>query len=183
MANKKTIAMGLTMLRELFPNWNITENTINVWELALRDLSDAEVEAGFELFISHSTSEFARVPRPGDIRAALESVTQATWYEAWDEIMRLAPLYIYPLYSGGKHITPEFSSEIVKTAMERMGGPQYFASIENKDLNTARAQFRVMYESIIRSHLIASAYPSLKTNPKIGQIVAKLGKRMVICGN
>jgi len=166
MGSLNKITEGLYMLRELIPNWNISEQTVKVWALALRDLSDEQITFAFEAYITNSTSEFNRIPRPGDLRKLVEVATKITWDQAFEEIQGKAYKCISPDYIGGQFMPVNWSSESVRDAMYRMGGPEFFVSMANHEVNTARAQFRQVWEGMEQKATISNQHPLIAPKTK-----------------
>lgn len=163
MASTKIILEGLYMLRELIPNWDITQQTVKVWELALKDLSDQQVTFAFEAYITHSVSDYNRIPRPGDLRKLVEAAEAISWDQAFEEIQAKAHSCLYPFFSGGRFHEVTWSTPDVRTAMYRMGGPEFFAELQSGNLNTARAQFRQVWENMERRSSIEKAHGLLNS--------------------
>lgn len=148
MASKKTVLEGLYMLRELIPNWDISQQTAKVWELALKDLNDEQVTFAFEAYLTHSTSDYNRIPRPGDLRKLVQTAQGMTWDQAFEEITGKAYYCLNPVWHGGKFQEVQWSTPQVRAAMYRMGGPEFFASLQSSGVNTAKAQFRQVWENM-----------------------------------
>lgn len=179
MASINTVTEGLYMLRELIPNWDISQQTIKVWVLALKDLTDAQVIFAFEKYITHSTSDFNKIPRPGDLRKIIETAESTTWDQAFREIQSKAHYCLYPVFSAGKVHEVEWSSPEVREAMYRMGGPESFVKLEEDNLGTARAQFRQIWQNMEHKARIGNL-PALAAadNHLIAEHVSNLAKKM-----
>ncbi len=163
MASFKLVVQSLTLLKELFPNWEQTDSTQRLWMIALHDMSDADLELALAAYIHGFTTEFApKQPVPGDLRKHLQkaviSNTETTWSQAFAECIEKSIHVISPVYCtlpdgsfGPKPV--QFSSPLVEKAFDRFGGARAFIGIEDSD-TTAAAQFRDIYHAT-RDKMIA----------------------------
>lgn len=148
MASKDSVIMALGMLQTLSPSWELTDMVEKVWILALRNLSDEEVENAVGRYITSHTSAYGnRQPVPGDIIAAAQVDSGLGWEEAFNEIMQNAHKMLYPEVQNGQVLSVVWSSPELPKLMDRMGGGSYFWSLEEGQMGTARAQFGKMYQA------------------------------------
>lgn len=143
MASRKNIVKTVTMLSTLVPNWEINTAAFDLWEIALNDLTDDEVQRGVALFIRQSTSAYGnKIPRPGDIIDALQVSSGITWELAYKEAIEKHEAMISPPFYAGKYHPPVWSSPLIPEVIKAMGGPEQFKLLRPGDQATMRAQFR-----------------------------------------
>lgn len=127
--------------------------TINVWCLALRDLSPGQIKIGFDILVSTWTMAFNRKPGPGDLREALNQRRAKDWSAIWNEVNERAHEFIYPEFdSATKQIRqPEWSSPMVAEVVRLLGGPAHILEeINTGELTTVRAQFRDVCSQVLQ---------------------------------
>jgi len=145
-----TIEMGLMRLAEVCDvkiNPLHPEITFETWHMALADLSDEQVQAGFVHLIKTLTSEYNPKPKPGDIRAfANQSSEQVfSWAEAWQEVLDKAHLFYSPVMGMAP---PQWSTPAIEQAVQQFGGITTIVNMLEKDIPTHRAQFRGIFEQV-----------------------------------
>lgn len=143
MASRKAIVKTVTMLSTLVPNWEVNAAAFDLWQIALDDLTDDEVQRGVALFIRQSTSAYGnKIPRPGDIIDALQVSGGITWELAYREAIEKHEAMISPPFYAGKYHPPVWSSPLIPEVIKAMGGPEQFKLLRPGDQATMRAQFR-----------------------------------------
>lgn len=147
---ESTIENGLMRLAEVCDvriNPIDPKITIETWFMALADLSDEQVQAGFVHLVRTPTSEYNTKPRPGDIRAfANQSSEQVSnWAEAWQEVLDKAHLFYSPVLGMA---APQWSTPAVEQAVKQFGGVNTIVNMLEKDIPTHRAQFRQIFEQV-----------------------------------
>src|SRR5688572_4206466 len=118
MANQQDIAKVVALIAAAYPNWKVTEFTVQVY---FQDLKDIPSE---ELFIAaqHCRVQNGRAfaPSVGEIRGAVAelrgiSSNVPSSYQAWEEVQRQI------LENGGDYGNPVWSNPLVAEAVKRMG--------------------------------------------------------------
>lgn len=127
-----------------------TMGTFALWSAALKNLSDQEVQAGFEWLLESWTNEYNRKPTPGDIKAFISKQTSLNYGEMWAEIMSKGHL----VKSGrlnritGQVERHQWSHQLIGKAIQQMGGLDVFLNLKTEQEATFRAQFRDIVKSI-----------------------------------
>ena len=188
MASKMAVTMALELLQELYPGWEQTEITERVWSLALRDLTDQQLESAVGAWITTRTSDYgAKQPLPGDIRKlALESVDRLDWAEAFAEIMDKAYRTFSPICVDGEPVPVEWSSPILPKLLKRLDR-DFVLNLKIDDMGTARAQFRQMFAAeeqkaggvIRREKHLTSAEPQTMTEAQLLEYASDMAERLV----
>lgn len=128
-----------------YPSAKITEDTIRVYAVALSELSEAELQAG--VLRCMRTCRF--FPSIAEIMEASREVVEAVkgseirdGDEAWQEVQKAVR---YTL----TYNEPEFSNQQIKQAVDTIGW-RSFTECKIGDINTLRAQFLRIYDSICK---------------------------------
>lgn len=148
MASKHGILMALGMLQEIFPLWNQTEITEEIWARVLKNVSDEELDSAIDQFLHEHTSACnVKQAVPGDILKIINQNNGLTWDKAFNEIMQNAHPSMYPpIKSNGEPKPINWSNPKIYELMNHFGGAEYFHSLKNSEIGTARAQFRQAFE-------------------------------------
>lgn len=140
--------MGLIDLKSPSPQQNQI-GTVALWSMATRDLSDAELKAGFDGLIANSTSDFNKRVLPGDLRKYVNKHTALNHGQMFDDIMANAYKAMYGEFNGKSGVVEYYKfNPLVTSAIKQMGGLSVFLTMEETELNTFRAQFRDIVNAI-----------------------------------
>ena len=127
-----------------YPSSRANAETIAFYVMALDDLSFVEIRAA----LSKLTKTAKFFPTVAEIYEAAESVkntaqgtTELDAGQAWEEVMRLVKTC--HMYKPWTYSTPE-----VEQAVKQFGKMELI-SLEESAMNTARAQFRNIYNGIL----------------------------------
>ena len=127
-----------------YPSSRANAETIAFYVMALDDLSFVEIRAA----LSKLTKTAKFFPTVAEIYEAAESVKQTAQGDgqkdagqAWEEVMRLVKTC--HMYKAWTYSTPE-----VEQAVKQFGKMELI-SLEESAMNTARAQFRNIYNGIL----------------------------------
>lgn len=123
--------------------------TIAAWIRGLQGLTPQQIRAGFDWLAANWTTEYGRKPAPGEIRKALAEAGNKAWSEAFDEIQRKAHFMVsHSLKSSGRNEPAQWSCPEIAEAVAQMGGVSVFLNMQERDLNTTRAQFRDVWTNV-----------------------------------
>lgn len=157
MNRTQILAMGLTSLKEFGlievtkadPEKNVI-GTLKLWEMALSDLSDSELHAGFNGLLANWTDEFKRKPMPGDLRKFVKKHTSLNHGEMWAEITANGYKARHGEFNRltGAIERHQWSNPLIPKAMAQMGGLDVFLNIKTDQEQTLRAQFRDIVNSL-----------------------------------
>lgn len=143
---KKKLTKMLSLLKKSFPSSKADSETLILYVEALSDLPYPAVRAGI-IKCMHTAHFF---PTVAEIRESSDSLIKHVDHsglpdagEAWNEVMRW--LQKNCLYSDKR--TP-WEHEEVRLAAERFGITALY-ELQTDQVNTARAQFRRIYEQIV----------------------------------
>lgn len=124
--------------------------TLALWSIALKNLSDQQIQAGFEWILESWTNAYNRKPTPGDIKNFVTKNTGLNHGEMWAEIFEKGPRFKNPDLdrSVGAPVAPTWSSPLISKAIKQMGGLDTFLRLEKDQEPTVRAQFRDIVNSL-----------------------------------
>lgn len=154
-----------------FPNAKITDDTIGIYALALSELSPEELQAG--VLKCMRTCKFfptiAEIMEKAQEIVEVVSDTQARSCEdAWKEVLtQMEKAFVYR--------KPEFSTPEVEKAALSMGWTS-LCNLLVDGMNTARAQFLRIYESVCkgkREDRINGAVLNVMGESSVKQLVSK----------
>lgn len=114
--------------------------TLALWSAALKNLSDQQIQAGFEWLLESWTNEYNRKPTPGDIKNFVAKSTSLNHGEMWAEIVANCYHARHGL-PNGKGLY-QWSSPLISKAIAQMGGLDVFLHMQVDQEATTRAQFR-----------------------------------------
>lgn len=151
----ETVEVGLSKLADIcyFP---IRETTAETWFEMLSDLPDVAVASAFSAIAKTFQPRFCGDrPTPAAIRSWVLDHVFGGWHQAFSECLEKAQQITSPVWrtcvNGQFEKVPViWSSPLVEQAFKQFGGHQAFNSLETSHLNTARAQFRDLYNQIIQ---------------------------------
>lgn len=133
-----------------------SERAIAFWCQQLADVPDAALMPAL-LQWDAAGNEYP--PRPGQLKQVILGVARLdvpTWDEAWEEVMRA----IGKIGSWG---TPTWSHPAIERAVMNMGGWRVMCGTEVEQTPTVRAQFRMVYQSLIgRAEERVNTLPALR---------------------
>jgi len=166
MSLQKTVSKAIIIMQEFWPDWKVTQTTVQAWCLVLEDYPPQQVEAGLLAFIKQPKKSYVKTPRPDMIVEIIERVYTTSHEEIFNEICAKANHALFPVLNMGKWIEVKWSSPEVPKLMERMGGAKYFAALKQDDLVFARSQFGKMYEKhVAKNGSIPDPETSMLTAP------------------
>jgi len=145
--HKEVITKAIYILREFWPDWKVTDNTVTAWAMVLDDYPVHVVEKALLQYMKNPKKTYTKIPRPDQVVEIIQQTLNNSWDEVFDEICSKAYRSLHPILNMGQWIEVEWSSPDVPVLMDRMGGAHYFTELETKNLGTARAQFRQIYEN------------------------------------
>ena len=142
MASQADIAKIVALLSAAYPNWNVTEYTVEVYYQDLKDIPTEELSLAAQHCRSEAGRKFA--PSVGEIRGAVSELrglasNVPASYQAWEEVQRQI------LENGGDYGNPVWSHSIVEEAVRRMGWRNLRMS---EDQTADRARFLQCYEQL-----------------------------------
>jgi len=161
MINTKSITKGLMMLKTTIRDFEISPakidsngqmiepGTVEGWAFALADLSEQEFMTGIRGLMANWTDEYKRKPMPGDVLKFINKHTAINHGQMFDEIMSNAYRATYGEFNGKTGQVEHYKfNPLISAAIKQMGGLSVFLTMEEKDLNTFRAQFREVVNAI-----------------------------------
>lgn len=135
----------ITPLLAAFPNARITSDTFRAYAIGLADVNEPTLQVA----VAKCIKSCKFVPTVAEIIEQAQNMTDAAigertkdMDEAWQEVQR-AVRYTLAFHE------PEFSTPQIKQAVDTIGWMS-FVQCESDGLNTLRAQFRGIYESICK---------------------------------
>lgn len=144
--NKKEFAVVADAIRSYYPREKImpTKESAELWFDALKDL---DFDMAMAAVKKHTqTSKWS--PTIADIRENAVSIVrpQASWSAGWEQVRLAIGRYGYM----NEREALDSMDEVTRTAVKRLGWQQICAT-ELDDLQTVRANFRMIYEQIQES--------------------------------
>ena len=142
MIDKVKFYKGMTLLKASFPQSKIeiTEQTLEVWQQALDDLTDEM----FEIAVLHLIRSAKFYPTIAEIRETAFSLCTTehskTGDEAWEEVMQ-------EISKTGAWGEPHFQDEITARAVRNLGWKE-ICGMDISQLDIVRAQFRNLYNNL-----------------------------------
>lgn len=141
MATKIDIAQILAVISAAYPNFSMTEQTVEVYWQVLSDIPTDELKTAVLHSISESGRKFA--PSVGELRGAVGELRSLvsrvpSSYEAWQEFRRFVVASNY---------SPEWSHPLVEKAARLIGMREYGQS-DVDDEPSWRARFIQCYEQL-----------------------------------
>jgi hypothetical protein len=142
MATEKDIAGIVAMLSAAYPNWNVTEYTLEIYYQDLKDIPSEELKIAAQHCRSEAGRKFA--PSVGELRGAVADLRKYTAnipssYQAWEEVLRQI------VDNGGDYGNPVWSNPIVERAVKMIGWRNLRMS---EDATADRARFIQCYEQL-----------------------------------
>lgn len=143
MATIEDIAQIVAVISAAYPNFNPTENTVEVYCQTLKDIDAELLKAATLQAISEPGRKFA--PSVGEIRGAIIEIRKTVSdipdsFRAWTEVKKA-------MVEVGSYRKPEFSSPVIAEAVRAMGWKNLCLS-ENEVAD--RAHFVKAYEQLVR---------------------------------
>lgn len=139
--SREEIAVLLTRLAALFPNFQVTEGTIPAWHLELRDFDAAEISRAVSLYVRTAGSAFA--PSVAQLLGVLSAERRAgekTALEAWQDVIR---------ESGNAYAGRETTlDDRTERALATVGGFKALGLTRDTELPFFRNRFVEAYEAI-----------------------------------
>jgi hypothetical protein len=143
MASREDISKMVAFLSAAYPNWNVSEYTLEVYYEDLQDIPAEELR----IAAKHCRTEIGRkfAPSVGEIRGAVADIRRSasnvpSTFQAWQEVQKQI------LENGGDYGNPEWSSPLVEEAVRRMGWRNLRMS---EDQTADRARFLQCYEQLV----------------------------------
>lgn len=177
--NKQETALILRILRTVWPQTRIDEDTITAYTWAFEDQPYELVEDAVKRWIK--TGKF--FPKPAELLEIISVQTVAPDLvpeAAWGEVIREARRVGYnrlPVFQNGEFLEPEkpvFSSPLIAQAVEAIGWGE-LCTLDDEDKPTVRAQFTkvltaLMTREVKRTQLGIDRQPSLPTSTTISAL-------------
>ena len=133
---RQHLALMCATLSAAFPNWNITAESLEVWNMTLADVDG-------EIAIAVASEWVLTEERPPTIagirRACAEKVgaLPPTATDAWAEVSDVADRY--GVYDDNR---PRWSHDVIRKTVKAIG---YYHICTTENISTTRAQFIKMY--------------------------------------
>jgi hypothetical protein len=172
--NEKNICMALTPYLAVFPDSKLTHEGIILYASILSEIPADQIKTAMVKL--GKTAKF--FPRPAEICEAVESLQETaarqngtgtlTAGEAWEDVQR-------EIKRRGYYSTEPWhfaNNEVEKAA--RQFGLYELATLELEAVNTARAQFNRIYDSVVKTE------KEYKANSKVIQMIE--GKKIKAIG-
>ena len=143
MATEKDIAGIVAQLSAAYPNWNVTEYTLEIYYQDLKDIPSDELMIAAQHCRSEAGRKFA--PSVGELRGAVMELRSyksnlPSSYQAWEEVQRQI------VDNGGDYGKPVWSNSVVARAVKMIGWRNLRMS---EDATADRARFIQCYEQLI----------------------------------
>lgn len=123
--NTQQTAIILHVLRSVWPNTEITANTVKAYQWAMEDLTYAEGERAAKTWMR--TGKF--FPKPSELReiignetAGMDEIAESAWSEVQREVRRVG-FNRPPVFSGGAFLESPiatFSSDLVRETVDSL---------------------------------------------------------------
>lgn len=171
MASNKQIASIFLALESYYPGkFTYTPKTAEMWQIVLVDIPDNILEAATRQYMRENEWPPNGAAKIIEIAQRLMQPELPTWGEAWDECIK----YINKTH---KQQQEGFTHSLIEMAYKKMGG---WDSLMIDDLNTARAQFRQIYEGLCsRQEKEIKMLPEVKTVSENYRLeISNLAKRL-----
>lgn len=143
MADIEDVAQIVAVVSAAYPNFNPSENTVEVYYQTLKDIDADLLKAATLQAVSEPGRKFA--PSVGEIRGTVIEIRKTAnnipdSYQAWMEVKKA-------MVEVGSYRKPEFSSSVIAEAVQAMGWKNLCLS-ENEIAD--RAHFTKAYEQLVR---------------------------------
>lgn len=142
--NRQETALVCATLSAAFPNWTVTSETMEVWQMMLQDLDgEIVVRAAQEWVLTEE-----KYPSIAGIRRKCAEISNAlapNASEAWAEVIEVAERY--GTYEADKR--PPWSHDLIRQTVKAIG---YWHICMTDNIATVRAQFNKMYNEFASSH-------------------------------
>jgi hypothetical protein len=180
MATEREVAQIIAVIATAYPNWQPAPNTPELYYQLLGDIQTEELKTAVLHCVAESGRKFA--PSIGEIRGAVGELrgmisNVPSSYQAWQEVQR-------QIVDVGSYRTPEFTSPVIKAAVDAMGWRNLCLS---EDATADRARFIQCYEQFktraelegtmlpeVRGYIEANGAKLLAPVDQIKQLSAKL---------
>lgn len=182
MATREDVAKMVAMLQAAFPNWKLSEYTIEVYYMDLQDIPAAELLTASQYCRTQAGRAFA--PSTGELRGAVMDLRRKTMslpsgYEAWQEVLRQINVV-------GVYGVPEWSSPLIEKAVKSLGWRNLCMS-ENQTADrarflqafeqlTQRAETEMMLTPNVRDYLEANGAQLLPVGEQVKQLAEGMKK-------
>jgi hypothetical protein len=142
MATPLDIAQIVKVISVAYPNWQVTEQTNEVYYQCLADIATDELKAAVLHCITEPGRKFA--PSVGELRGAIGDIrvrvnNVPTTYAAWQEVLE-------QIRYTGSYGVPQFSSPLIERAVRQLGWRELCLS-ENQTAD--RARFVQCYDQLV----------------------------------
>ena len=176
MSHEAEIIKTLMPYLMAFPQSKMNEGSLIVYARALSSISVAEIDAAM-LKLMRTVKFFPAVAeifeQAGNIKNFAIGKSESSADEAWHEVMN-------EVHSAFIYREPKFSTPEIKQAALNMGWTS-LCNLETDAINTARAQFMRIYESILKrksdkkvNHEVMKMLPEQRLKELIGNTSVKL---------
>lgn len=182
MASREDIARVVALLQAAFPNWKLSEYTIEVYYQDLKDIESGELFAASQMCRTETGRAFA--PSTGEIRGAVLELRRKTLnipssYDAWQDVQK-------QINEVGSYGTPQFSSPLTEKVVKSLGWRTLCMS-ENATADRARflqafeqlserAEKEMMLTPEVRGYLEESGAKLLDTGKQIAMLTEGMSK-------
>lgn len=174
--HQQQIVAALTPYLMALPQSKINAGSLVVYARALSSLSIAEIDAAM-LKLMRTVKFFPTVAeifeQADNVKNFAIGKSEKSADEAWHEVMK-------EVHSAFIYREPKFSTPEIKQAALNMGWTS-LCNLETDAINTARAQFMRIYESILKrksdkkiNREVMNVLPISRVNELIGNASAKL---------
>ena len=176
MSHEAEIIKTLMPYLMAFPRSKMNEGSLIVYARALSSLSVVEIDAAM-LKLMRTVKFFPTIAeifeQADNVKNFAIGKSESSADEAWHEVMK-------EVHSAFIYREPKFSAPEIKQAALNMGWTS-LCNLETDAINTARAQFMRIYESILKrksdkkvNQEVMDALPIARVNELIGNASAKL---------
>lgn len=183
MADHKDIAKLVALLSAAYPNWNLSEYTIEVYYLDLRDIPADELMIAAQHCRSEAGRKFA--PSVGELRGAVMELRHSAMnipsaFDAWQDVLM-------QFVNTGSYGTPQFTSPITARVVKSLGWRNLCLS-ENQAADRARflqafeqmserAEKEMMLIPEVRNYLESNGAQLLSAPVQVKQLAEGMTKK------
>jgi hypothetical protein len=157
---------GIVLLMKSF-RIDPDEQTLKVWEMALRDVDDRDFERAVMVIMR------TREKPPVNMAAAIIKEIEAGNFsaeEAWGKVVQ-------EISRTGYYGEPKFDDPAISKAVQIMGWKDLCSS-PNKEIGVTRAHFYRTYEACRKRATMTETYKMIETSATVRQLVEKIGKAL-----
>jgi hypothetical protein len=163
---RETYLKGIVLLLKSF-RIDPDEQTLKVWEMALRDVDDRDFEKAVMVIMR------TRERTPVNMAAAILREIEAENFsaeEAWGKVVQ-------EMSRTGYYGEPQFDDPAIATAVKIMGWKDLCSS-PNKEIGVTRAHFYRTYEACRKRATMTETYKMIEGSPAMKGLIEKIGKAL-----